>query len=216
MLYRLRRIETVCAVAVEQIARLAVCTFDREQPELSGNPAVRGEPADLTAGCEHAMARHDDRKRIASQCLSDRARRAAIPELRCDFSIGQRRTRRNPARHLVNPLVERRHAGHVEHDVQKIAWLATQQRNHVVDCSLHRRRRRRPLCIRQSLQQSRARLFLASFRQQETEHAALTPDDAATTHGRVEECVFRRLHLAGILAPSVRSVWAAHETPATC
>jgi len=60
---------------VEQITLgIRACTFDREQSKLGRDSTVRREAADSAAGREHAMARHDDRKRITSERLANRAR----------------------------------------------------------------------------------------------------------------------------------------------
>ena len=48
--------------------------FDGEQAEFRNDATVGGESAELTAGSEHAMTRHDDRKRIVPERLPDGAR----------------------------------------------------------------------------------------------------------------------------------------------
>ncbi len=122
--------------------------------QLRGDAAVRRKSADLTAGRKHAMARHDDRERIATQRLTHRARRGFVAELRGNFAVRQRGAWRDGSRHRVDPLVKRRHAFHVQHDVRKIARLSAQQRDHVVDRALHFGRRRCLLRVGHPLRQS--------------------------------------------------------------
>src|SRR5262249_14073061 len=71
------------AVAVEKRGRIARArAFDREQAQLGRHAAVGGEAAGLAAGREHAMARHDDRERVASERLPDVARQPTFAEPR--------------------------------------------------------------------------------------------------------------------------------------
>src|SRR6266436_8285715 len=90
--------------------------LDRQHAALRGDAPLRGKAADLAAGGEHAMARHDDRERISAERLPDGACRTGRAEPRGEVAIGQRFTRRNGARHLVDPTVERRYVVHVEGD----------------------------------------------------------------------------------------------------
>ena len=67
-------------VGVEQAGRAGrVRVLDRQHPALGLGAARRREPAEATAGRDDAMARHDDRHRVAPQRLADRARDASTP-----------------------------------------------------------------------------------------------------------------------------------------
>ena len=127
--------------------------FDREQAELRRDATIRGEAADLAAGREHAMARHDDRERVSPECLPYGARRAGRAEPRRDLAVRERRARRNGARHLVNAAVKRRHAIHVERDRGQIAGLAAEERDDAVERALHIGRRRHLTRVGKSLEQ---------------------------------------------------------------
>ena len=182
------RIEAERAVAVEERGRaVRLRAFDREQAELGRDAAVGGEAAELAAGREHAMARHDDRERVAPERLPHGARRAARAEPRRDVAVRERRARRNGARDLVDAAVERRHAIHVERDRGEIARLAAQERDDAVERALHIGRRRRFARVRKSLQQARARLELARLRELHADDPALAPRDAAAANRRIEE-----------------------------
>ena len=76
-----------------------------------------------------------------SACPTARAApRGAEP--RRDLAVGERLARRDGARHLVDPAMERRHAVHVERDRREVARLAVEQRDNAVERALHARRRR--------------------------------------------------------------------------
>ena len=155
---------------------------------MVATPPLRGEAADLAAGGEHAMARHDDRERIAPERLPDGARRARRAEARRDVAVRKRRARRDGAGDLVDAAVERRHLVHVERDGGEIARLAAQQRDDAVDeraapraaVALRLRRETAAACA--------ARVSpLARLRELHAGDAALAPSDAATADRRVEE-----------------------------
>src|SRR5215470_15079197 len=130
---RLER-ETERAVAVEKRGRIARArAFDREQAQLGRHAAVGGEAAGLAAGREHAMARHDDWERVASERLPDVARQPTFAEPHRDLAVRERRARRNAARDLVDAAIELRQAIHVERGGGKIACFPAQQRDDAVD-----------------------------------------------------------------------------------
>jgi hypothetical protein len=139
--------------------------FDRQHPQLRRDAAVGGEATQLTAGREHAMARHDDRKRVSSERLPDGARRAGRAEPRGDLAVRERRARQNRARDLVDAAVKRRHAIHVERDGGEIARLAAQQSNDAIDGALHVGWRRRLARVRKSREHACPRPGLARLRQ---------------------------------------------------
>ena len=89
-------------------------------------PPRAEEPADLAAGREHAVARHDDRERIAAERLADLLRDALVAESNGNLAIGERRTRRDGARHLVDAAVERWDSLHIEPDGGEIGRVAAQ------------------------------------------------------------------------------------------
>src|SRR5262245_18401956 len=99
---RLER-ETERAVAVEKRGRIARArAFNREQAQLGRPAAVGGEAAGLAAGREHAMARHDDRKRVAPERLPDVVREGAFAEPSRDLPVRERGARRYVARDRVD------------------------------------------------------------------------------------------------------------------
>src|SRR5580704_15124101 len=84
--------------AVEQRRRLAhLRNLDLEQAQLGGDAAGRGKAADLAAGCEDAMARHDDREWVLAHRLPHVARGTGIAEPFCDVAVGERPTGWNAA-----------------------------------------------------------------------------------------------------------------------
>ena len=53
--------------------------FDLQQPAFRLDAADRGKASRLASGREHAMTRHDDRERIATEGLSDGTRQTRSP-----------------------------------------------------------------------------------------------------------------------------------------
>ena len=101
--------------AFKQRRRLAhLCAFDVEQAELGCDAPGCRETAKLAPRRHYAVARHDDRERILSQCHAHLARHAAIAKLRCNFAIGERRAKGDGSGDRIDALVELRHALHVE------------------------------------------------------------------------------------------------------
>src|SRR5262245_44481553 len=88
------------------------------------------------------MAWDDDRERVATERLSNGARRTWSAEPDRDFTVGHRAPGRNAARKIVDALVERLDAGGVEDDERQIRGLAAQQRDNRIDGALHVGRRR--------------------------------------------------------------------------
>src|SRR6516225_2220385 len=84
--------------------------FDREQAKLGCNPAACGEAAGLAACRQYAVARHDDRKRVAPERLPDPAReppllprtRKSGGELFRNLAVRARRAGGNGAGDLIN------------------------------------------------------------------------------------------------------------------
>jgi hypothetical protein len=112
--------------------------FDGKEPPLGCGPAGGGKAAEPAARRDYAMTRHDDGERIASQRLSDLARRSRIAKPRRYVPLGERFTHRNGARRQVNASIELRHASHIEGNCRKIARFAAQECDNAVDCGLHR------------------------------------------------------------------------------
>src|SRR5712691_2258733 len=81
--------------------------LDRQEAELRRDAAPRGEAADLAAGRDHAMARHDDRKRVLSERLPHVAGGAGHAEPSRDADVRRRRARSNRARDLVDAALKR-------------------------------------------------------------------------------------------------------------
>src|ERR1700737_3440307 len=118
--------------------------FDRQQAKLGRNPAACGEAAGLAACRQHAVARHNDRKRVAPERLPDLVRQTLSPRLRLprtregkgelfrDLAVGARRAGRNGARDLINPAIEGGDWVHVESDPGKIDQLTMEE---CTDCS---------------------------------------------------------------------------------
>src|SRR5439155_82390 len=71
-----------------------------------------------------------------------------------DLAVRERRARRDGARDLVDPTIERRHAIQVERDGGEVARLAAQERDDTVDRALDVGRRRRFARVRKSLEQA--------------------------------------------------------------
>src|SRR5206468_12723698 len=123
---------------------------DREETELRHDAAVGGEAAYLAAGSEHAMAWHDDRERVSPERLTHGSGRAGRTEPSRDLAVGERRTRRNGARDLVDAAMERGQALHVEPNAGEIARLPAEERDDSVERAPRVGRRRRLAGVRKS------------------------------------------------------------------
>jgi len=97
----------------------------------------------LTTGAQHAMTRHNDRKRILSQRLTDVGCKLNAAQAFGDIAIGESRSRRNSARDLVDAAVEIRYARRIENDIGKICRFTIHQRGDGVDGLTNLRRRLR-------------------------------------------------------------------------
>src|SRR5262245_58360996 len=187
-------LETETAVAVEPRRPIARAPAFHREPAQAGPYAAAGaEAAGLSAGCEHAMARHDERVWVSPERLPDVARQGAFAEPRRDLPVRERGARRNVARDLIDAAIELRHAIHVERGGGKVARLPAQQRDDAVDHGPHIRWRRRFARMRIAPHETRAGSRLARLRQLHAGDAARTPDDAAWADIGVEErkAVFR-------------------------
>jgi hypothetical protein len=93
-----------------------------------------GHLVGIAAGFEHAMAGHDDHKRIAGNRLRHRISGAGRAGTGGDLAIIAGFAARNGAREVVNTPMESRYVIHVERDVGKVAGLAAQQPDDAFDC----------------------------------------------------------------------------------
>ena len=66
-------------MVIEQSGLGVRSAFDREHLQFCRNSTAGRKSADFAVGSEHAMARHDDRKRIAAKSLANRARKPGAP-----------------------------------------------------------------------------------------------------------------------------------------
>src|SRR5207247_8695759 len=64
--------------------------LDRQHAALGGDAPLGGKAADLAAGGEHTMARHNDRERISTERLPDRACRTGCADPPGDVAVGER------------------------------------------------------------------------------------------------------------------------------
>ena len=161
--------------------------LEREHAELGVDAAGRREAARLAAGREHAVTRHDDRERVPSERLPDRARRARGTDAGRDLAVRERRPGRDRARRFVHLAMERRHAVHVERDRRELDRLPVEQLPDGHDRALDARRRRRLARVGKALLHAEAGGAHASFGKLQPEHAALAPGDAAAADRGIEE-----------------------------
>ena len=125
-------------IDVEQsLGRTDGCSLDGQDLELRRDAALGREAARLAAGGHHAMARDHDGERVASEGLADGLGRAGRAQLGRDLSVGAGVSGGDGAGHLVDALVEARHAVHVERDARQVGGPAGEQLHHRVDRSLH-------------------------------------------------------------------------------
>src|SRR5207245_6777274 len=73
------------------------CALDRQHAALGGDAPLGGKAADLAAGGEHAMARHNDRERISAERLPDRPRGTGHADPPRDVAVRERLAGRNGA-----------------------------------------------------------------------------------------------------------------------
>ena len=104
-----------------------------EHTQLRRSTARSRKSTRLTTGAQHAMTRHNDRKRILSQRLTDVACKLNAAQAFGDIAIGESRSRRNSARDLVDAAVEIRYARRIENDIGKICRFTIHQRGDGVD-----------------------------------------------------------------------------------
>jgi hypothetical protein len=157
------------------------------KPPLGCRPARGRKAAEPAARRDHAMTRHDDRERVASQGLPDLARRSRIAEPRRYLAIGERFARRDGARQLVNTSIELRHATHIEGNLRKIGCFAAQECDNAVDCGLHGGWGRHFFGVGAMPKQAGARFGFRRFRELHSHYTELVPDDAAASKRRSEK-----------------------------
>ena len=104
--------------------------------------ATGREPSEAAARGEHAMTRHDDRKRIAAHRLPDGSCGARLAQRRGDRAVRRRLAGRHRAGRRVRAALERRRLFEVERNEAEVRFAATQQRDDRVDRLLDGRRRR--------------------------------------------------------------------------
>src|SRR5215204_6462729 len=162
-------------------------SLDDQHSTLRRRPAVRRESAELSARGEDAVAGDDDRERVPPERLADRACAPRIAELRGEFAVGARLTRRDRSRELEHAPVELQHVVHVERDVVEAHALAAQQGRHAVDRTVRVRARRGLASTRVLAPQPRDRRVVARLRKLHAGDAAVTPRDAAAAECGVEQ-----------------------------
>ena len=133
------------------------------------------------------MARHDDRERVSPERLTHGAGRAGRAEPSRDLAVGERRTRRNGARDLVDAAVERGQALHVEPNAGEIARVPAEERDDSVEGTPHVGWRGHLAGAGKSPQEARARLSLVHLRELHADDPARAPRDAASANRRIEE-----------------------------
>src|SRR5208282_2704160 len=100
------RIKAKHTVAIqERLRAIQLGAFDGEHAALGYDASLGGKAADLTAGGEYAVARHDDREWISPERLSHSARGTRCADPRRNVAIGQCHARRNGTRDLVDAAV---------------------------------------------------------------------------------------------------------------
>jgi len=171
--------------------------LDLQQAPLGRHAARRRETAELAAGREHAMARDDDRKRIAAQRLPDVAREQPIAEARRNLSVGQRVTRGNRARDFVDTLFEGLDGVHVQAHIREVDGRAVEQRADALDRPDDLRRRLAVKAVGETAAQTRPDARGVRFGQLESHDTARIPGDAAVADGRVEHTVRERHERSG-------------------
>ena len=125
------------------------------------------------------MARHDDRKRIVAERLTNGPRGARIAERGRQFAIRAGLTGRDRSRDLVDASVERGHVVHVQHDAGEIVLPAGEQCGDARDRLSDRGRRGRLLCAGAALANSGARPLFGRLRQLHARHTTIGPGEAA-------------------------------------
>jgi len=80
--------------------------FDLQQPPFRLDATNGREATGLAASRDHPMTRHDDRERIAPECLPDRSRQGLVAEASRDLAISQRLTRGDRACFGVHATIE--------------------------------------------------------------------------------------------------------------
>ena len=140
------------------------------------------------------MARHDERKRVLPERLSDGAGLAGCAKARGDVAVRQGGAGRNGARDLVDPTIERRHASHVERDGGKVDRLTLEQLHDALDRALHGGRRWRLGRGRKAPAHARPRPGLGRLRQLDADQPALAPRDPTSADRRIEQSKPTRRH----------------------
>src|SRR5580704_18885813 len=133
------------------------------------------------------MTRHDDGYRILTKRLRYIARQVAVTETFRDLAVSQRLTRIDAARDVVNTAIEVRRFTKIDFDIAKIADLAIQQFDNVIDCTLRFRRRYRLARIGKSARNAISHRILAAFGKTHSSNAALAPHDATAADRRIEQ-----------------------------
>src|SRR5450631_129988 len=162
--------------------------FDGEHFELCHDAAIGGKSAGFAAGGEHAMAGHNDRTRVAPECLADIARQLDAAEPLGDIAVSERLARRDAARDVVDAAVELANAVEIENDVGEVIRPAREQLHDPIDGASHFGRRRSLRNIAMALANAGAGLVLAPHRQLHRIDAARAPRDAAAADRGVEYC----------------------------
>ena len=176
--------------------------LELQQPQLGCQAAGCREAAAAATGCQHPVTGHDDRKWVAAEGLTDRARLVSIPAPRGQFAVGERATWLDRAGRRVDTAGELRDALQVELRLSQVARLALQQRDDVVDDVLDRLRGHGRTDTRQPLPQPCTRPGVARFRQQHGANAVLSPGNPAGPDRRREQaeldhvCMISRRRMA--------------------
>jgi hypothetical protein len=175
------------AVAIEQRRRLVeLRTLDRQQAHLGGNAAGRRESAGLAVGGDNAVAGHDDRDRVLSHRLADRAG-IRFAEPRRNGAVGEGRAGRDGAGNRVDAAVEFRDAVKVEHDLGEVAPLAAGEGHNAGDRPRDIGGRRRLARLRVAPEETRPRGGFARRGKLDADDAARAPHHGAAADRGVEE-----------------------------
>lgn len=76
---------------------------------------------------QNAVARDDNRIGVFAERPADGAHRAPVADRRGDLAIGERLSRRDPPRHVIDALVERRDVVGIERNAGQIVIRAFEQ-----------------------------------------------------------------------------------------
>jgi WD40 repeat protein len=174
--------------------------LDGQHPQLRARPAPRREAPRLAPRRQHAVARHDDRKRVAAQRMPHGARGASGTNARRHLAVRERRPRRYRPGHLVDLPLEGADPPPVERDRTQVDGLPSEQRHDRCDRLLHGRRRRLRGCPGKPREDPRPRLRLVPFGKLNAGDAPVSPDEPTHAEHRVEQGKFEHLHRRSPLA----------------